>query len=91
MTLLACAHADSTKIGPGTYAIECNQKRRVCYEEAATVCPHGFDVLDGSDRSGTYATANTVGNQTTVTTMPIYKGEMLVKCHPRKKRREAED
>lgn len=79
--LLACAHAEATNVGPGLYSIECNKARRVCYEKAAELCPSGFQVVDGSERSGTYATANTYGNQTTVTAVPIYKGEVLVRCN----------
>lgn len=79
--LLACARADSTKVGPGLYSIECNQGRKVCYEEAARICKYGFTIEDGSERSGAHATATTHGNQTTVTAVPIYKGEMLVRCN----------
>jgi hypothetical protein len=81
--LLACAGASSTRVGRDTFTIECKRSRANCYEEAAAVCPNGFEVLDGVERSGTYATANTVGNTTTVTAVPIYKGEMLVRCESR--------
>lgn len=78
--LLACAGASSTRIGQDTYSIECKRKRGNCYEEAAAVCPNGFELIDGSESSGVYAVANNYGKTTTVTAVPIYKGEMLVRC-----------
>lgn len=78
--LLACAGASSTQIGKDTFSIECKRNRGNCYEEAAEVCPNGFEMLDGSESSGVYAVANSYGKTTTVTAVPIYKGEMLVRC-----------
>ena len=73
--LTACA-SSSNYLGRGMYSIECRRSQGNCYEEAARVCPGGFDVMDGSGRQG--AVVQSWGNTATVT--PTYNGEMLVRC-----------
>lgn len=79
--LLACAGSSSTRIGRDTYSVECKRKRGNCYEEAARRCPHGFDVLDGSDHRGAVVVANQYSpNTATATVIPTYDGELLIRC-----------
>lgn len=77
--LLACAGASSTKVGRDTFAIDCHTSRKNCYQEAAKVCPYGFDIADSSDKQGAIVTP--VGDSAVVT--PTYQGEMLVRCKPK--------
>jgi hypothetical protein len=49
--LLACAGASHTQLGAGLYSIECRRGQANCYEEAAAVCPGGFDVQDSATQT----------------------------------------
>ena len=80
LVVLGCAGASSTKVGRGLYSIECRRSVGNCYEEAATVCPDGFDVENASDQSGAYAHTNTFNGTTTTTVTPVVRASMLVRC-----------
>ena len=82
-TLLACAGASHTMIAADTYSISCKRNAGNCYEEAAKVCPSGFDVVDAQNQKGAVANTNYSTGQTTVT--PTYQGQMLVRCRSRNK------
>lgn len=66
------AGASHSAAGPDTWAISCKRKKANCYEEAAEVCPRGYDVLDQESRPGFYAD-RTVAVST-------YSGDMLIRC-----------
>jgi hypothetical protein len=72
--------ATSTAVGPNTFSIDCKRSRTHCYEEAATVCPRGYDVLDGSEQAGSFTQVNAYGNTAVATSYPTYEGQMLVRC-----------
>lgn len=82
--LLACAGSSHTRIQSGMYSISCKRNRANCYEEAAAVCPRGFDILDGDSQRG--AIVHPMGNSAIVT--PTYKGELLVQCRKAKQASE---
>ncbi len=74
--LMVSCGAESTYLGNGQWSVECRRSRGNCYEEAAYVCPHGFDVIDADDQRGAFITSN--GD--TATVMPTYKGQLLIRC-----------
>ncbi len=78
VALLACAGSSHTKVAKGTYAIECKRNKGNCYEEAQTVCPGGFDIVDSDSKEGAIVTHYEATDQYVAT--PTYNGEMLIKC-----------
>jgi len=47
---MACAETVTykwvEKIGPGQYQLKCEPTPRICYRNAAKVCPNGYNMVD---------------------------------------------
>ena len=78
LLLGGCASASSSQISssPDRYDITCRQGLGYCHREAASVCPGGYKVVDGADRSTAYV--QHAGSVAYVT--PVYNGEIIVEC-----------
>jgi hypothetical protein len=75
VAVVACAESTPVRGPDGTlgwYAVSCRKSQRYCWQEAARVCPEGYDVADQSQRQGFYATQYSAGS--------TYHGDMLIKC-----------
>ena len=75
--LLLSSCSSWTYLGNQRYAIECRGAGS-CYEEAAYVCPFGYDVL--GSWSGTRAAA--VATPAAVTVVQVRDRELVIQCWP---------
>lgn len=77
LLVAACGgSARVTKVGRDMWAVECGRRQARCWEAAGSVCPDGWETVDGSRREGTAVTA---GGGVLVA-QPTYEGDMLIRC-----------
>ena len=72
----ACADASSRLVARGEYDVTCRRDRQACLDEAAAICPNGFDVERGREEPGSVP----IPNGYAVNRVSTYEGEVVVKC-----------
>jgi len=85
VALLACSFASSTPVNgpdgePGWYSVTCKRDMGNCFEEAGDRCPHGYVTEDDDRREGTVHVANYNQYGGYSSTVPRFRGHLLIKC-----------
>ncbi|HMJ51079.1 MAG TPA: hypothetical protein VK540_03365 [Polyangiaceae bacterium] len=81
--LAACATSREVMAPDGSRAhyIECPRSQAECMDEAAELCPRGYEVIDSGEKSGAVARQDRFTGVTTVN--KVYRGTLTVKCRRR--------
>jgi hypothetical protein len=67
----------------GVVSLTCGRDIGTCYDRAADACPYGYDGLSSElQQAGTVVNSTVVGNQTYANAVPIYRGQLVVRCRP---------
>lgn len=81
LLVVSCVTSRDVMAPDGSLAhyIECPRSQDRCMDEAAELCPRGYDVIGSGGQHGALVQANAQTGIATVT--PTYRGNMTVKCH----------